>query len=345
MMRAPTFPELPPPPPGKTGWPWTVDAAEQESICRAQSELGSSPRISVVTPSFNHAEFLEETIRSVLLQGYPDVEYMVMDGGSSDNSIEIIKKYEPWLTFWVSERDSGQPGAINKGWARATGDIFAWLNSDDWYQPNALQMVARFFQTDCNCLWLAGAVDNCSAPGKVIKRFHTRPTSLAQCIGRKDYGFHQPATFWHRKLVKTVGPLDESLHYDLDHDFWIRSLLLGFKPVCVEDCLAGFRLHADSKTCSRLHLFLKEDWMVFRRYQKHLDPGLLRQVRRWLLEYEAEALLLSTYRFLAAHERPKALCLLLSRLRVFPHFKPLRSGIGALCRTLTTGKPPAWFPR
>src|SRR4051812_31180515 len=129
-MKCPSLAELPPPPPGAAGWPWTEESSGLEE--------GPWPRVSIVTPSYMQGDFLEETIRSVLLQGYPDLEYFIIDGGSTDRSVEIIRRYEPWLAGWVSEKDAGQPAAVNKGWNRASGDILAYINSDDWYYPGAL---------------------------------------------------------------------------------------------------------------------------------------------------------------------------------------------------------------
>src|SRR5438067_1469746 len=139
MMKGPTLVELPPPPAGKTGWPWTDETPALQST---RPDGSAWPRISIVTPSYNQGQFIEETIRSVLLQGYPDLEYIIIDGGSQDESVEIIKKYEPWLTYWVSEQDRGQSHAINKGFDRSTGLILGWLNSDDVLLPNALATVA-----------------------------------------------------------------------------------------------------------------------------------------------------------------------------------------------------------
>ncbi|MCG2767567.1 MAG: glycosyltransferase, partial [Anaerolineae bacterium] len=131
-MRCPTLSELPPPPSGKTGWPWT-----EESEQLPEMMPGGEPwlRVSIVTPSYNQAQFIEETIRSVLLQGYPNLEYIVLDGGSTDDSVQIIRKYADWIAYWASEKDNGQTDAINRGWQRATGSILAYLNSDDIHTP------------------------------------------------------------------------------------------------------------------------------------------------------------------------------------------------------------------
>lgn len=135
VMHHTSLEELPPLPPGKIGWPWTK---ESRQLPDTMPDSRPWPRISIVTPSFNQGRYIEETIRSVLLQGYPNLEYIVIDGGSSDNSVGIIKKYEPWLAYWVSEADRGQAHAINKGFQKATGEIFGWLNSDDVYCKGAL---------------------------------------------------------------------------------------------------------------------------------------------------------------------------------------------------------------
>src|SRR3978361_276846 len=134
-MRCPSLQELPPPPPGRTGWPWTEESTAPATY---PPDGGRWPRISVVTPSFNQANFLEATLRSVLLQGYPDLEFFVLDGGSRDGSVEIIKKYAPWLTEWVSEPDGGQSAAIGRGLRLASGLFFTWINSDDMLSRDAL---------------------------------------------------------------------------------------------------------------------------------------------------------------------------------------------------------------
>src|SRR5262245_48085578 len=139
-MRCPTLAELPPPPAGKSGWPWT---AETRALPSYRPDGSVWPRLSIVTPSYNQGEFIEETIRSVLLQGYPNLEYIIMDGRSDDNSVDIIKKYEPWLASWSSEKDAGQADAINRGMANASGAYLNWLNSDDALLENCCAFVAE----------------------------------------------------------------------------------------------------------------------------------------------------------------------------------------------------------
>lgn len=145
--------DLPSPPPGKTGWPWTEESSE---IMEETPDSFEYPRISIVTSNYNYGHFLEETIRSVLLQGYPNLEYIIIDAGSTDNSLEIIEKYAPWLAYYVSEKDKGQSDGINKGFYQATGKIYAWLNSDDIFCPNTLLEIGQFWRHNPHCHFLTG---------------------------------------------------------------------------------------------------------------------------------------------------------------------------------------------
>src|SRR5882672_2272557 len=153
LVQYPGLSDLPQPPAAKVGWPWTEAT---DSLPELRSNGQPWPKVTIVTPSYNQGEFLEETIRSVLLQGYPNLEYIIIDGGSTDRSVEIIRRYEKWLAHWVSERDRGQSDAINKGFSRSTGDICAYLNSDDVYLPHALLSVARLFEKHPDAALLYG---------------------------------------------------------------------------------------------------------------------------------------------------------------------------------------------
>lgn len=259
--------QLPPPPAGKTGWPWT----EAPEPPRLPAEMPAWPKITIVTPSYGQAQYIEETLRSVLLQGYPNLEYIVMDGGSTDGTREILEKYGPWLTHWASEPDKGQSDAINKGMALATGDIFNWLNSDDYYQPGALFTVAQVFgQQKALCVTGHSRKFGSGFTDAISRGTNLYP-QLEQTIGwaRID----QPETFFAREAVQKMGPVDQRLHYCMDRDWWIKYLLhCGLERVVhIPDVLVNFRLHDQSKTVSLQERFEQERDTIF--YQLALRYG------------------------------------------------------------------------
>jgi len=219
-MRAIRLADLPIPPARTVGWPWTEESSPSSSVPSKGREW---PRISVITPSFNQAKFVEQTLRSVLLQNYPNLEYIIIDGGSKDGSVEIIKKYEQHLAHFESEADRGQSHAINKGFARATGDILCWLNSDDYYLPGTLQTVAEVlgdgqgnFALVGNCIQI---YDDDRTPFEGQGKYESFDRLLQFW---KGYQMHQPSIFWRREIFDSVGYLDESLHYAMDFDYWVR---------------------------------------------------------------------------------------------------------------------------
>jgi glycosyltransferase involved in cell wall biosynthesis len=216
--------ELPPAPQDRTGWPWT----EATPPLPPTMPNGSPwPKISIVTPSYNQAQFIEETIRSVLLQGYPNLEYIIIDGGSTDGSVEIIKKYEPWLTCWVSEPDRGQSHAINKGFKRSTGDIIAWINSDDYYTKEALKQAALGMDNYPKAGLIHGDGFYCSEDGKIIGRQVEKQVDLARLLWYRP--LVQPSIFFKRKSLEAVGELREDLYYRMDFDISIRTAV--FFPI------------------------------------------------------------------------------------------------------------------
>jgi len=257
----PMLNELPPPPPGKTGWPW---AEESLQLSGTMPDGSPWPRVSIVTPSYNQGQFIEETIRSVLLQGYPDLEYIIIDGGSTDGSVDIIRKYEDWLACWVSEPDKGQSDAINKGFARARGDIFAWLNSDDTYEPGAISMAAQYLIEHPNVGMIYSDCNFIDETSRVIGRHRTGHFDLNELLRGYNH-IPQQATFFRREVWQKAGPLDITLHYAMDYDLWIR---IGLNS-CVRyipGVPANFRVWHDAKTVSNRHKAWAEQLKVYRTY-------------------------------------------------------------------------------
>lgn len=206
------------------------------------------PKISIVTPSYNQGQFLEETILSVLNQDYPNVEYIIIDGGSTDNSVDIIKKYEDRLAYWVSERDNGMTDALNKGFRKASGEILNWINSDDYFLPGAFSAAAKAFnEGDSKLGFIYGSCRNILSDGTVFDI--RKPLNFDAGILR--YGrnlFAQPASFFHRRVVEKIGLLNEKLPYAMDYEFWVRAYDAGFKFKNTAVPLAAFRFHGESKT-------------------------------------------------------------------------------------------------
>lgn len=201
------------------------------------------PKISIITPSYQQGQYIEETIRSIIDQGYGNLEYIVIDGGSTDSSVEIIKKYEAHITYWVSEKDNGQSDAINKGLKRATGDIVAWLNSDDIYLPGTLQAVADAFVANEKAGIVYGHVDSFFDDG--TNQIWENKFEVADFFSRVS--IHQPGVFWKRQLHDQLGYLDESFYYLMDYDLWAR-LFFNTTSISVDRVFARFRVHDEAKT-------------------------------------------------------------------------------------------------
>lgn len=239
-------------------WPWNGPFLENKGQPNGQRE--DWPRISLVTPSFNQGQYLEETIRSVLLQGYPNLQYIVIDGGSTDNSVEIIQKYSAWIDHWVSEPDEGQSDAINKGLDVTDGEWFNWLNSDDYLLPNALHALASATREDSNII-----------AGKTWNMFGCDLTESYRCRLGDAYpdayfqlGVNQPGSMLRTHMLRSVGSIDNNLSLTMDLDLWIRMLLVGGidSLVQVDSDIAVYRYHEESKTCSGDDVFATEELAV-----------------------------------------------------------------------------------
>ncbi len=204
-------------------------------------------KISIVTPSFNHTKFLERTMLSVLEQPYKNLEYIVIDGGSQDGSLEIIRKYADRLASWVSEKDQGQTDAINKGFARASGDIYTWLNSDDTYLPGILPQVVEAFEQNPNVAAIYANANFIDEDDRVIGRFPAAQTDKRK-LQQGYVHIPQQACFFRADLWRKVGPLDPSYYFAMDYDLWVRLSREGELIYLPDRTWANFRLHPDAKT-------------------------------------------------------------------------------------------------
>ncbi|MDQ6911325.1 MAG: glycosyltransferase [Verrucomicrobiota bacterium] len=239
----------------------------------------SFPRITVVTPSYNQGHFLGQTIESILSQKYPNLEYIIIDGGSNDDSVAIIKRYESELTFWVSEPDAGQTDAINKGLRRATGEIVTWLNSDDLHFPETLAKIAGAFG-DSPVDVVYGDYALITHGGREFLRRYEIPFDLNIML----YGVNfigQPSAFFSRSLLDRFGYLDPSYHYAMDHEFWIRLARGGASFRHIKHCLSKYRYHAGSKTVDAREKFAAEMQRTREKYGKGGSPLVQKARSYW----------------------------------------------------------------
>jgi glycosyltransferase involved in cell wall biosynthesis len=241
--------DLPPPSRGKKGWPWTMDSAP---VAARLPNGADWPKISIVTPSYNQGQFIEETVRSVLLQGYPNLEYIVMDGGSEDSTLDILRKYEHAIDFWTSAPDKGQAEAINKGFARASGDVLAWLNSDDVYEMGVLAQVAEFFQEQLDIdvisgrcrLWYGDARDRLIDPSplRTLEDFLRIKTNW-----RSDRWIVQPEAFFRRRALEIAKGIREELFFCFDGCLWMDMAKAGCRFASLDRHWANLRMHEGQK--------------------------------------------------------------------------------------------------
>jgi glycosyltransferase involved in cell wall biosynthesis len=224
------------------------------------------PKISVITPSYNQAQFLEETILSILSQGYPNLEYIIIDGGSTDNSVDIIKKYEKSIHYWVSEKDNGQSEAINKGFKRATGDIVCWINSDDILLPDSLYKVGTYFNNNPDTDLLNGYVLIIDKFSKIICNFFMlRPNKWY--AKRGVYYIAQQSMFWKRSVFDKIGYIKEDFHALMDKEFLIRVFEKGLKVGYMKKILGAIRKHEMTKTSIAGEIWSDDEIKLFNQYK------------------------------------------------------------------------------
>lgn len=222
----------------------------------------SQPLVSIITPSFNQASFLEQTLLSVLEQDYPNIEYWVIDGGSTDNSLEIIKKYEPRLAGWVSEKDRGQADGVNKGFAKATGQIIGWLNSDDLYYPGAIAGAVEAIQQHPDASFVYSDVESIDENGTPFNLMRYGDWKLADLMTFKIIG--QPGVFMRRKVLEQAGYLDLSYNYLLDVHLWLRMAAVAEPQYIAGKIWSAARIHSDAKNIAHAEKFGAEAFKIAR---------------------------------------------------------------------------------
>lgn len=242
----------------RDGWPWRVET--DPSVYELNLIW---PKISIVTPSLNQGELIEETIRSILLQNYPNFEYIIIDGGSSDNTLAVIRKYQPWITHWISEADNGQSEAINKGLKISTGSIFNWINADDLLAPGALEAVGRaFMNTGCSAL--------CGYTKIFNHATRQEERSVRMWIGQNAEetfiypDFYYQGIFFLKDIISNLGGVNPTLHYMMDFELWRKFIAnSGINRVAlIDDVLGMYRDHEQSKTSTKTNYFVQEILMI-----------------------------------------------------------------------------------
>lgn len=266
--------KMPARPPGRTGWPW------DDTPRSVATEGALWPRITVVTPSYNQGAYLEATLRSVILQDYPNLEHLVLDGGSTDDSVEIVRRYEPWLTYWHSRKDGGQAEAIATGFEMATGEIFCWLNSDDIFLPGSLRTVGKLFRKHRSTDFVYGNRLVIDADGGVIGR-HIWPWHLTRAHWAIGQPMAQECCFWRRELYEKAGGIDRSKFFILDYDLFFRMWRKGrFRKT--SEYLGCIRVHEEAKNSRHRDVWERE--LAAARIQYGLKlPGYfgIRMLNRW----------------------------------------------------------------
>lgn len=291
------------------------------------------PKVSVVVPSFNQGRYLGETLASIRDQRYPNLELIVMDGGSSDESLEVIKGFEGSISVWKSERDGGQSDAINKGFELATGDVLCWLNSDDVFLPGALNAVVHAFNTRTDWEWVSGPSLKFGEGLHEISGRYELPKDAAEWMVHCPIS--QPSTFWRRSLYEKFGGLDESFHFALDYEYWVRFVVGGVELRFIDRPLSAYRLHDVSKTVSQAERFEAEEVRLREKHAPSLDAAQSAKLARLLARSDAMDRLAESVALLQDEKWEEARSGVIASLRQRPELLFTRTGAASLWRVLT----------
>ena len=279
--------------------------------------MGNLPLVSVITPSLNQGRFIEETILSVKGQIYPRVEHLVIDGSSTDATLEILKRYDHLV--WLSEPDRGQADAVNKGFQLAKGEILGWLNSDDVYVPGAVEKVVGYFLDHPNIDVVYGDCNEINEEGRTVKIVRAHPVDLKRLL-LLNFTLYQPTLFFRRCAVERIGPVNVELHMGLDYDYVVRAArtcALAYLPAT----LAAFRTHSNSKTFTHPGQFLEDYLTVFG--DVFSDPALPAGLAKFRRRAYSNAYLCSGEQSFTAGRLGEARGCLLKALSLYPHpFRP-----------------------
>jgi len=244
--------------------------------------------LSIVIPSYNQGRFIKQTIDSILNEGLPNVEVLVMDGGSKDETVEVLKSYGDKIQ-WVSEKDKGQTDAINKGMRRTKGNILAYINSDDYYLPGTLGIILNYFNKKPLVKWFTGDYIIVDEKNKIIQSFVViykrilRLFPFYWVLSIANF-ISQPSTFWSREVLDEIGAFDESLHYVMDYDFWMR-IYRKWRPGIINEKLSAFRIHGQSKGGAQFEKQFAEEFEVVKKYQKNGLILFLHKIHNMLINW------------------------------------------------------------
>ncbi|MCW6036950.1 glycosyltransferase [Spirulina subsalsa FACHB-351] len=270
--------DLPFPASQQSGWWW----GEKIEPFPQFAQLSRFPPITIVTPSYNQGQFLEATIRSILLQGYPNLEYIIIDGGSDDNTLEIIRQYEPFLAYWISEPDGGQSEALNKGFKRATGELIGWQNSDDTYAPYALWYAAQTYLNNPHCDVIYGEVHHIDEQNNFIKKYPVIEATVENMIPYSSVSNH--SVFYHRKIFENQQWINSELKHCMDQEFHLRLLLKGYQFIYEPRIIGHWRIHEQAKSTRQLEVWSTEAFQLCKLLyqQSDLDPKIRQKAKECL---------------------------------------------------------------